>query len=203
MQLLKITNTPIQYQYEVERAHLEIKQPDIADTAARIKRTEPNLHLRSKNISVQVNTDRMRESMNMRTPTSWARTFAQKGAQAAQAAQGEAAQMGNQMQQIQDGVTIGQIVKSKMLEQPTSYTTFIPSVGPDLTWDPAQLQTQYDPGSTQLDWQETKNVLNYVPGKFSIMVTQYPKVAIEYIGDPMYVPPSANPNYEEPAMQEA
>lgn len=37
----------------------------------------------------------------------------------------------------------------------------------------------------------------YVPGELNINVEQYPKVEIEYVGEPMYVPPSASPEYEE------
>ena len=37
----------------------------------------------------------------------------------------------------------------------------------------------------------------YVPGELAINVEQYPKVEIEYVGEPLYVPPSANPSYEE------
>ncbi len=38
---------------------------------------------------------------------------------------------------------------------------------------------------------------DYVPGKLEINIEQYPKVEIEYVADPLYVPPRANPNYEE------
>ena len=34
-------------------------------------------------------------------------------------------------------------------------------------------------------------------GELNVNVEQYPKVEIEYVGEPMYVPPSANPSYEE------
>ena len=40
---------------------------------------------------------------------------------------GERVQFGNQIAQIQDGVSISQVVQQKMLQQPTTYTTFIPS----------------------------------------------------------------------------
>ena len=36
----------------------------------------------------------------------------------------------------------------------------------------------------------------YVPGELRVDVEQYPKVDIEYMGEPMYVPPSANPAHE-------
>lgn len=195
--LLKITYSPIQYQYEIERARLEAQKPELPKST--INRTDSEMRLRSQNIKVQLNTDAMRESMNMRTTGQWARTFGQQGMQAAQQAVGDYTRFGNQMQQIQDGVTIAQIVQNKMLEQPTTYTTFIPSVGPEINWQENQLSTQYKPAEMAFDWDTARNRMNYIPGKFSIKITQYPSISIEYMGDPQYVPPSANPNYEEPA----
>ena len=36
----------------------------------------------------------------------------------------------------------------------------------------------------------------FVPGDIEFKVTQQPDVVIKYIGGPLYVPPSADPNYE-------
>ena len=106
-------------------------------------------------------------------------------------------QFGNQISQIQDGVSISQVVQQKMLEQPTTYTTFIPSAGIDISWQPQQLNLDYQPTQLEFDWQTMKNSMEYVPGKYQMDILQYPKVQIEYLGTPTYVPPSADPNYEE------
>ena len=103
----------------------------------------------------------------------------------------------NQIAQIQDGVTISQIVRQRMLEQPTTYTTFLPAVGPDISWQPQELDLNYDPGSVTFDWKVMQNQMDYIPGKFQMNITQYPKVQIEYLGEPNYVPPSASPTYQE------
>ena len=36
----------------------------------------------------------------------------------------------------------------------------------------------------------------FIPGDIQLSITQQPDVLIEYIGGPLYVPPSADPNYE-------
>lgn len=103
------------------------------------------------------------------------------------------------MQQIQDGVSIGQIIRQRLLQQPETYTTFLPSAGTDISWQPAQLDKQYNPGSLEFDWQIMQNQMNFIPGKFQFEITQYPDVRVEYLGKPTYVPPSASPDYVEPA----
>ena len=107
--------------------------------------------------------------------------------------------MGNQMMQIQKGVTIPEIVQNQMMAQ-TKVTTgfeFLPAVGPDISWDPGSLAIDYTPSRIEFDPQPDIQDAVYVPGELNINVEQYPKVEIEYIGEPMYVPPSASPEYEE------
>jgi len=197
-QLLRITSVPIQMKYELEPARLEMKH-DREKPVAELKKTPSQLETHSRNIRVNINTDAAYESMNLRGMAVFARDNAQKGRVKAQKGMGEAVDFGNQMQRIQDGVTIAQIVQSKMKEVPTTYHTFLPAVGPDVNWEDSELKMKYDPGHLDVNWQIMHNVMNFVPGKFSIMVTQIPRVQIEYMGDPLYVPPQANPNYEGPA----
>ena len=40
---------------------------------------------------------------------------------------------------------------------------------------------------------------SFTPPDLEIRVVEYPKVIIKYIGGPIYIPRSADPNYEEPA----
>ena len=35
----------------------------------------------------------------------------------------------------------------------------------------------------------------FIPGDIEMSITQQPDVLIEYVGGPIYVPPSADPNY--------
>lgn len=44
--------------------------------------------------------------------------------------------------------------------------------------------------------------IDFVPGGIDYTVSQYPDVEIKYIGDMIYVPKSANPNYDGPIEAE-
>ena len=195
MNLLKITHLPIQYQYEMENAKLEVSRT--APSSGRINRKPSQLTINSSNIKVEINNDKARESLNMRKSSSWARDYASRGERAAQQAAGEAVQLGNQLQKIEKGVTIAEVIRSKMIQKiPDSVTVFIPSVGPEIQWTPAEIDMNYDSGSIKMDWDIMKNVFNYVPGKFSIQITQYPSVSIEYVGPTIFNPQSVGQNYE-------
>ena len=41
----------------------------------------------------------------------------------------------------------------------------------------------------------------FVPGDIEFTMTQRPDVIIKYVGGPLYVPPSSDPNYEPIDMQ--
>ena len=195
MQLINITSTPIEYKINIEPGRLEMKQ---ADNARQKMTSFPSeLSIQSRNIEVRLDSTRMRASLNLRNPGEFARYYGSQGMQTAYENIGDRVQFGNQISQIQDGASISQVVQQKMLEQPTTYTTFIPSAGIDISWQPQQLNLDYQPTQLEFDWQTMKNSMEYVPGKYQMDILQYPKVQIEYLGTPTYVPPSADPNYEE------
>lgn len=196
MNLLKITSTPIKLSMTSQRARLDsqIPNPD-----AGIIQNPGHLNMRSETIKVNIDSSRTWDSMGFKTARGMSADSAQAGLKAAEAATAQYSRVGNQMMQIQDGVSVADIMKNQMLAQ-TSFTTgigYIPSVAPDISWTPADLSIDYTPAQVDFNPQTQTSPAVYVPGELSVNVEQYPKVEIEYVGEPMYVPPSANPAYEE------
>ena len=108
------------------------------------------------------------------------------------------AEIGNQMAQIQKGANIPDILyQQRMVKSVATEQRFIPSVGPDISWEPNSLELEYVMGQVEFTPNITMSNRTYIPGDLTIDVEQYPKVEIEYVADPIYVPPSANPNYQE------
>ena len=195
MQLINITSTPIEYKINIEAARLEMKQSD--NPRYQMTQNQGRMNIDAKNIQVRLDSTRLRESLNLRDPGAFARYYGSQGQQTAYENIGERVQFGNQISQIQDGVSISQIVQQKALQQPTTYTTFIPSAGWDISWQPQELNLDYQPTEMNFDSQVQKNIMEYVPGKYQMDILQYPKIEIEYLGTPTYVPPSSDHNYEE------
>ena len=158
-QLIKITSTSMEYQIRTEAAHLEMK--DAAAQPRRTTRRQPSgWQMRAQNIQVRLDTTALRASLNLRNSGDFARYYGGQGRQAAYQATGEAVQLGNQMQQIQDGVTIGQLVRERFLQQPTTYTVFLPSSGVETSWQPASLEKRYNPGFLEFDWKLLQNQMS-------------------------------------------
>lgn len=198
-QLLQITTTPMQYQLTVERARLEYQQE--FQPRADVNTVPSELRLRSRNIQVQLDTYQARRSLGIERVGDRIQKMAQRGMESVRQKTREYVEMGKQMAQPpSSGATIPQIIHSRMLSnaQSTSYTAFLPSSGAEISWVPNQLKTEYDPGSVNYSWKQMRNALNYVPGSVRMEILEYAKVEIKYLGGPMYIPPSADPDYVEP-----
>ena len=74
--------------------------------------------------------------------------------------------------------------------------TFLPSTGPDISWDAGELNIRYEMDKLNFDWRIGNGDVEFIPGDIEFTVTQRPDVIIKYIGGPVYVPPSAEPGYE-------
>jgi len=195
MQLLQITSTPMRYELQVENAKLEYQQ-DVTPSA-KVETTPSELTIHSKSVEVRIDTYQARKSLGILKIGDSIKQCAQKGMEHINDQTREYVEIGKAMGNIQDGTTIGDIVRQKMLQQPEMYTAFLPSGGADISWSPAELDVNYRPGDVNYDWQIKDTDYNYRAGSVHMKIVEYAHVDIEYLGGPMYVPPSADPEYEE------
>lgn len=195
MNVLKITTTPIKLSMTSQRARLEAQLPT---PEVNMERAPGNLQMQSQNIKVNIDTYESRQMLGRRTNKDFLAYQAAKGQSAADAATARYVQVGNQMSQIQNGANIPDIIYMQMVSkmQPKSSLDAVPLPAPDISWDPAKLDVDYTPSKLEFQADLKDAQMSYVPGELSINVEQYPKVDIEYQGDPRYVPPSAAPGYE-------
>ena len=193
-QLLRITTQPIKYEMEIERARLELDQDFMPKP--NISTEKPKVETRTRNAQVQINTYEARKSLGYPNANDWYKIQADNGKESISQTTRDYVEIGNSMSRIDAGVTIAQIFAEKVLgEQPVLYMAFLPSTGADISWIPYEADTTYSPGDVSYDWQIMRNVMNYVPGSVRMTILQQPKVDIEYVGGPVYIPPSADPDY--------
>lgn len=196
MQLLKITTTPMKYQLEIEPARLEMRQDLIPE--GQIRTNPTRAQLQSQRTEVRLDTYEARKSLGFRKIGDLIADGAQKGLRSLSQQTREYVTDGAKMARIEDGVTIGQIVREKMLQQPEMYTAFLPSTGAEISWQPGYLDINWTKPDISFDYKEMQHALNYIPGSVRMEILEYARVDIEYLGGPMYVPPSAAPDYEPP-----
>ncbi|MCL2754521.1 MAG: DUF6470 family protein [Oscillospiraceae bacterium] len=77
-----------------------------------------------------------------------------------------------------------------------TFVDFIPKVGPEFSVDEGYLHVDIGANDVNINWEyldAERQIFN--PGSIEIEVLQYAEVIIEFVGRPLYFPPSADPNY--------
>lgn len=192
--LIEIKTVPIEIEMKTTHAKLEYTR-GTADLE--ISRSDGGLSIKSRPIRLNIDTFEARNSV---TPTAIrsVEQYAQKGQQASYAATATYAQQGELLLKAkigQDMITQFAADAQDLVPDEVGLQ-FLPSTGPEITWDPGEMQIRYEMDKLNFDWRVNHPQFDFTPGDIEISVKQQPDVIIKYVGGPLYVPPSADPNYE-------
>lgn len=193
--LIEIKSVPIEVEMKVTDAKLEY----VRGTAdLEISRNDGGLHIKSRPIRLNMDTFEARNSMVPTTARSISQS-ANRGQQAAYEATAAYARQG----QILLTAKVGEDAIARIAAQQQAQNVqtnvgiqFLPSVGPNIDWNPGELQIRYEMDKLNFDWRLNHPTFEFTPGDIQFSVTQQPDVEIKYVGGPLYVPPSSDPNYE-------
>ena len=193
--LIEITTVPIQIEMKTTNARLEYAR---GTAEMEISRDEGGLSIKSRSTRINIDTYEARNSVS---PTLARRLEqdAQKGQQAAYQATSTYVDQGQMMMKTKWGEeVITQFAEQAMMKNVKLGVgmDFLPKVGPEITWDPGEMNIRYEMDRLNFDWKINKGDFQFTPGDIEFTVTQKPEVIIKYVGGPIYVPPSADPNYE-------
>lgn len=196
--LLEITTTPTKYELQIEHARLEYNQEFIP--RAKVETTQPEVRIQTKPTELRLDTYEARRSLGFAKVADIVQDGTEKCQKNFEQYVQTTVQEGKQMAAIEEGMTINQIISQRMLNrsQLETYTAFLPSTGAAISWEPGQIRLDAHKGELNYDWQIKSNILSYVPGSVRMKILERGGVDIEYVGSPIYIPKSADPNYEEP-----
>lgn len=199
--LLQITTIPIQIEIKVTNAKFEHSKED----------TLPKVNIRTKNggyvmqaepIKLNIDTYEARKSLGFghMNDGDMLQQKAQDGFSIAFQGTAKVASEGDQLAR---GMSPSEIALNNARAGATVQTImdFLPKEGADITFDEGKLSIEYEMGTQDFDWDiATESPMQFIPGNIEFIVHEKPHVKIEYVGEPIYVPPSSNPNYEPPAF---
>lgn len=192
--LLQITTTPARYEYEITRARLEIsqQQPTVDRTTKRA-----TINMRTQAGKLEMNTVRRRSDMGLKGVVDRANYDADLGKNAAVEATRNYVAFGEQVKNFHKGANIPDAMWNKWMQQNKQGDLVLIPLSPvDIHYIPSSLEMDYQPAQMNTNWNVGRARLDFVPGSFSLNFTQYASISIEYLGGPMYVPPSADPDFE-------
>lgn len=190
--LLEIKTIPISIEFKTSSAKVE-RVSGQADLE--ITRDKHGLTMKSRPIKVNIDTFEARNSVIPSLGTSIANA-AKQGQQAAYEATARFAEEGYMMMNIgKFKDPISQISESRLNPTCQYSITFSPEYPAEISWEPNELSIQYEMDKLNFDWQNMQGSFEFTPASIEFTVKEYPRVVFEYIGSPIYVPPSSDPNY--------
>ena len=197
--LLNITSVPIKVEINIKKGEFTNPKQNNPDSSLKmnIQTSQGELKIHSEPPKINIDTYAARSSLGYGHYNN--ADFIGKNAQdgISVAYQGTA-KIVNEGDQLARGVSPAEIAAQNNKAGQTIQTImdFLPKEGADITFEDGVLNINYDAGDVNIDWENTQATpFEFIPGKVEFNVTQLPKVEIEYLGDPIYVPPQSDPNY--------
>lgn len=194
--LIEIKTVPIEIQMKTKNATLEYSR---GTAEMEVSHSDGGgLNIKSRPIKLRLDSFEARNSLRP-TAVRNVEQEADKGTQAAYEATATYARQGDLFLKAKIGEdVVGEIAKQEADKDIKTNVglTFLPDPGVEVDWDEGDIQIRYEMDKMNLDWKINKGEFRFTPGDIEISVAQKPDVIIKYIGGPIYVPPSSDPNYE-------
>ena len=198
--LLQITTIPISIEIKITNAKLEFS--DDRQPKVNITNTQGGYVMQAEPIKVNIDTYEARKSLGYGHMND-GDMMKQKAQEGFSLAFQGTAKVSTQGDQLARGMSASEIAIQNARAGATVETImeFLPKEGADITFDGGKLNIDYQLGEQDIDWDVVQRLpMEFIPGNVEFIVRDRPRVEIEYVGEPIYVPASANPNYEPPAF---
>lgn len=197
--LIEIKTIPIELEIKATHAKLEYTR-GTADME--VSRSDGGLSIKSSPIRVNLDTFEARNSI-VPTLDRSIRQSAQAGREAAYEATAVYARQGKLLLDIKVGQEL--VTQFAAEAQTKNLKTnvgiqFLPKTGAEISWDKGDMSIRYDIEKLNFDWKTGKGDFKFIPGDIEFSMTQRPDVIIRYVGGPIYVPPSADPDFESSVL---
>lgn len=193
--LIEIKTVPIEIEMKTTNATWEYRR---GTAEMEIRREKGGLKINSRPIRVQMDTFEARNSVSP-TPMRSVEQSAQRGRQAAYEATAAYARHGKLLLNAKVGEDVVTQIATEPQQEAMNVTVnldFLPKGGVEMDWQAGEMQIRYEMDKLNFDWRINQTEFEFIPGDIEISVKQRAEVIVKYIGGPLYVPPSADPNYQ-------
>ncbi len=199
--LIEIKSVPIEIRMKTTNASLEYTR---GTAEMEISRSDKGLDIKSRPIKLQLDTFEPRATGNAAARNVQAPQTAQpvapqtqQGTLPERQAAYEATSAYSDQGQIMLNARVGQEIMQPQPAQPEQAPAAAePRKSVDYEWEDGQMEIRYEMDKLNFDWKIDKGEFEFTPGDIELIVEQQPSVTIKYLGGPIYVPRSSDPNYE-------
>lgn len=194
--LLSIKTVPFQYEMQVENAKLQIASPQ---AGYKMNRQQGKMQMKHTPAQIHIDSSQARASMGLIGVGTAAKQQGERGMSAALQATGQLAEEGNMLMDTRNQNVFGNIAFARSKSSIDTMLGFIPSTPSQVSFDQHQLSIQYEMDKLSFNWRTSNRPeMEFTPASIDIKIKNYARLEIEYLGGPIYVPKSADPNYVSP-----
>lgn len=195
--LIEIKTIPMSIEMKINKATYELAS---GNASVEITRDKGNLQMKVQPAKLNIDTFEARNSTPFKSTMKSNKEFADKGVQAAYEATANFAKEGNMLLDIhvKDNILTDIAYRrfnSEIMSKQFNIG-FTPSEPIDIEFNPHDLYIKYEMDKLNFDWKLNRPDMEFTPGDIEIIIKEYARVELEYVGSPLYVPPSADPNYK-------
>ena len=187
--LIEIKTIPIEIQVKTKAASLEYTR---GTAEMEISRSESGVDIKSRPVKVRLDSYEFQKGGGSVAPATQndLTVAAQDGRRAAWQATAVSSGFGGALQLTAD---VGRDPEDVAVQD---FTDILPSGASIDLGQIDGMEIRYEMDKLNFDWKIEKGEFKFTPGDIEITVEQRPQVVVKYVGGPIYVPPSSNPNYE-------
>lgn len=196
--LIEIQTVPISFELKVTDPQFK---PAQSTAQIEMQTDKGGLQIKSSPVKLNLDTYEARKSASNPSAADSIKTYGVEGKQAAYKATAQYVQEGSILMNVQMNDEAFQQIADLRLENNAHKTPnikWIPDKPVDIEYKEANLSIKYEMDKLNMDFKKNEKPMKFVPGNIELVVTQRPEVVINYVGGPIYVPPSSDPNYEPP-----
>ena len=193
--LLEIRTVPVSFELKVNNARYEMAT---TDATFELRRDKGGLQMKMRPARLNIDTIEARYSAGIKSAMRSVADSAQRGIQAAYKATASYSREGDLMLNVDFmNNPIPEIAMRKFFSDVDFNLGFSPEVGPDISWDTGGISMNFEMDKLNFDWDIQRPHIEFTPGSVELIIKEYPRIEVNYVGSPIYIPPSADPEYKE------
>jgi len=193
--VLEMKTIPISMEFKINRAHYEV----IKDNASvEMKNRNGCIEMRMEPIRLKIDTYELNSDRQVKRSQMFKTNNSNQDIKANYEATASYGEEGSMTLNIQ---IVGNPISDVALQKFNSDISFnigkySLALNDDTSWSPKDISVKYDLDKLDFDWKVNRPEINFIPGNIEFIIKEYPRVEINYIGTPIFVPPSSDPNYK-------
>jgi hypothetical protein len=190
--LLEIHRIPMSIEFKINKAHYEILK---SDASAELVNNDGSLEMHMEPVKLNMDTIDINHSARMMSLFNSIDKFTHERIMASYETTSSSSSEGSMMLNIRILNACDPEIALKKFNSDVSFNMGFNGTEYE-SLKPEDISIRYEFDKINNGWETMRSKLKFIPGSIEFIINEYPRLEINYVGSPIFVPPSADPNYK-------